>query len=46
MASKKLMRMDDVERIQQPYMPMNRPNKFAERKLKKGNTKIDKYIKR
>ena len=43
-ARTKLVRIEAVDKIQQPRIPIKRPKRFVERKLKKGKTKIDKYI--
>ena len=34
----------EVDRKQAPAVPINRPNKIQEKKLKKGKIKIQKYI--
>ena len=43
-ARTKLVRIEAVDKKQQPRIPIKRPKRFVERKLKKGKTKIDKYI--
>ena len=37
--------IEKVAKIQEPKIPIKRPNKLAERKLKNGNNKIERYIK-
>jgi hypothetical protein len=38
------MRIDDVESRQEPRIPIYRPNKFVEKKLKNGKRSIQRYI--
>ena len=37
--------MAKVDNIQEPLIPIKRPKQIQEKKLKKGKTKIQKYIK-
>ena len=34
-----------VAKIQEPKIPIKRPSKWVEKKLKNGNNKIERYIK-
>jgi len=36
--------MDKVARIHEPYIPIKRPKRLVDKKLKKGKSKIQKYI--
>ena len=38
------MIIDKVDKTLEPWTPIKRPNKFVEIKLKKGKSKISKYI--
>jgi hypothetical protein len=39
------MKIANVDNIQEPLIPIKRPKQTQEKKLKKGKTKMQKYIK-
>ncbi len=45
MARVKEKTIENVAKIHEPKIPINRPNKAVEKKLKNGNNKIERYIK-
>ena len=44
--SKNEVKIAEVDRKQEPEIPIKRPKQIQDKKLKKGKTRIQKYIKR